>query len=328
MPASSYLALAGASFAGAVVLTWVMLRVVRVMDVPNERSSHARPVPKSGGIAIVATFVAGSLVLYYADAARIEARHFCSLLVAGVALAAVSFVDDVLQHIFLAKIGVQVLCVCGLLVSGVVLDELGYVLTFLWILGLTNAYNFMDGLDGLAGGVGVIAAGFLCAIALSRQSEFVALSSTLLLAGTAGFLVFNLPPAKIFMGDVGAAFLGFAFAAIAVIGAADVPFYVVPLLLFHFIFDTLLTFFRRLARGERVHEAHRSHLYQLLNRTGWSHGAVSGLHCAMTLAQGVGALVLLELPGAQRPLVFAPFLLAEAAYAAWVLKRARRAGIL
>jgi UDP-GlcNAc:undecaprenyl-phosphate GlcNAc-1-phosphate transferase len=231
-------------------------------------------------------------------------------------------------------------CVGVVLTSGVVLTRLaipywgeielgwaGYVLTFLWILGLTNAYNFMDGLDGLAAGVAVIAAAFLCAIAFQQKSVFVYISSYVLLAGAAGFLLFNFPPAKIFMGDIGSAFLGFTFATLAVIGSSldlgRLSFYIVPMLLFHFIFDTFFTFVRRLMRGEQIHLAHRTHLYQLLNRTGYSHRAVSLFHYAVTAAQGVAAFVSIDLAAERRLLVFIPFLVFEIAYARWVLGRAR-----
>jgi UDP-GlcNAc:undecaprenyl-phosphate GlcNAc-1-phosphate transferase len=212
------------------------------------------------------------------------------------------------------------------------LGWMGYVLTFLWILGLTNAYNFMDGLDGLAAGVAVIAAGFLCAIALAQLSVFVYMSAYVLLAGAAGFLVFNFPPAKIFMGDVGSAFLGFTFATLAVIGASldlgHLSFYIVPLLLFHFIFDTAFTFVRRLLRGEKVHLAHRTHLYQLLNGLGYSHRAVSLFHYGLTLVQGAAAFASIWLQAERRLLVFIPFLIFEIAYARWVLGRAKAAGLL
>ncbi|MGB5080844.1 MAG: hypothetical protein WBO23_08885 [Burkholderiales bacterium] len=342
----THLAFAGAIFLGSAGLTYIMARIVRVMDLPNTRSSHSRPVPKSGGIAIVATFVVGSLILYfYADIARIDDRYFWGYVISAVLLAVVSFVDDILQKTFLAKILTQVFCVIAVLASGVVIKRLavpywgevplgtiGYALTFLWILGLTNAYNFMDGLDGLAAGVAVIAAAFLCAIAFQQKSVFVYVSSYVLLAGAAGFLVFNLPPARIFMGDVGSAFLGFTFATLAVIGASldlgHLSFYIVPLLLFHFIFDTVFTFFRRLLRGEKVHIAHRTHLYQLLNRVGYSHRAVSLFYCALTAAQGVAAFVSLGVPADRRLLLFIPFLIFDVAYAHWVLRRAKTAGLI
>ena len=342
----THLAFAGTIFACSAAMTFVMARYVRVMDVPNERSSHTRPVPKSGGIAIVATFVIGSLIIYFvADVARIDERYFWGYLIAAVLLATVSFIDDVGQKAWAAKIFTQILCTSVALVSGVSLTRLafpiwhevplgwaGYVLTFLWIIGLTNTYNFMDGLDGLAGGVAVIAAGFLGAIALEQKSVFVYLSSYVLLAGAAGFLLFNFPPAKIFMGDVGSAFLGFTFAMLAVIGASldlgHLSFYIVPMLLFHFIFDTVFTFFRRLLRGDPVHLAHRTHLYQLLNRIGYSHKAVSLFHYAMTFVQGIAAFVSIKLPPDQRLYLFLPFLAFEIVYAAWVVRRAKATGLI
>ena len=337
----THLSFAGTIFLCSVAMTYVMVRYVRVMDVPNDRSSHTRPVPKSGGIAIVATFVIGSLIIHFvAETARIDDRYFWGYVIAAVLLATVSFVDDVLQKAFVAKLMTQILCTSVALVSGVVLTRLavppwgevqlgwaGYVLTFLWILGLTNTYNFMDGLDGLAGGVAVIAAAFLGAIALEQRSVFVYLSAYVLLAGAAGFLLFNFPPAKIFMGDVGSAFLGFTFAMLAVIGASldlgHLSFYIVPMLLFHFIFDTVFTFFRRLLRGEPVHLAHRTHLYQLLNRIGYSHKAVSLFYYAMTVVQGVAAFVSITLHSDQRLYLFVPFLIFDLAYAWWVLARAK-----
>lgn len=338
----THLAFAGAVFLCSAGLTYIMARIVRVMDRPNPRSSHLAPVPKSGGIAIVATFVVGSLIIYfYADHARIDDGYFWGYVISAVVLAIVSFADDVLQKTFLVKIVTQIFCTGAVLASGVVINRLavpywgelplgglGYLLTFLWILGLTNAYNFMDGLDGLAAGVAVIAAAFLCAIALQQKSVFVYLNSYVLLAAAAGFLVFNLPPAKIFMGDVGSAFLGFTFAALAVIGASldlgHLSFYIVPLLLFHFIFDTAFTFFRRLLRGEKVHLAHRTHLYQLLNQLGYSHRAVSVFHYAVAAVQGTAAFASLALPADRRLLIFIPFLLFDAAYARWVLRRAEK----
>jgi UDP-GlcNAc:undecaprenyl-phosphate GlcNAc-1-phosphate transferase len=342
----SHLAFAGTIFVCSALLTYVMARHVRVMDMPNERSSHTRPVPKSGGIAFVTTFLIGSLIIYFvADVARIDDRYFWGYVVTAVLLAIVSFIDDVTQKTFFVKIVTQMVCVAIVLVSGVVLTRLaipywgevelgwvGYILTFLWILGLTNAYNFMDGLDGLAAGVAVIAAAFLCAIAFQQKSVFVYISSYVLLAGSAGFLLFNFPPARIFMGDIGSAFLGFTFATLAVIGSSldlgRLSFYIVPMLLFHFIFDTFFTFGRRLARGEKIHQAHRTHLYQLLNRIGYSHKAVSLFHYALTVAQGVGAYISIDLAAERRLLVFIPFVAFEIVYARWVLSRARAMGLI
>ena len=342
----SHLAFAATIFLCSATLTYVMAHYVRVMDLPNERSSHSRPVPKSGGIAFVSTFVIGSVIIFFvAEIARIDDRYFWGYVISAVLLAVVSFIDDVTQKTFVVKVLTQMLCVAVVLSSGVILRKLaitywgevdlgglGYVLTFLWILGLTNAYNFMDGLDGLAAGVAVIAAAFLCAIAFQQKSVFVYMSSYVLMAGAAGFLVFNFPPARIFMGDIGSAFLGFTFATLAVIGSSldlgRLSFYIVPMLLFHFIFDTFFTFTRRLVRGEPVHLAHRTHLYQLLNRLGYSHRAVSLFHYALSVAQGVAAFISIDLPAESRLLVFIPFLAFEILYARWVLARAANTGLI
>ena len=318
-----------------------MAHFIRVMDVPNSRSSHRQPIPKSGGVAIVAAFVVGSLIIYFfASVARIEDREFWGFLACAVLLAVVSFIDDVTQKSFAAKFLTQMLCAGVVLALGVIVTrlwvplfgevELGwasYLFTFLWIIGLTNAYNFMDGLDGLVGGVAVIAAVFLCAIAFSQRSYFVYATSYALLASVAGFLIFNLPPARVFMGDVGSAFLGFTFATLAVIGASfdvgHLSFYVVPMLLFQFIFDTALTFVRGLLRGGKVYLPHRSHLYQLLNRMGYSHRAVSLFHYAVAVTQGIGAFLLVGLEPQNRVYAFLPFLVFNAAYAGYVLRRAK-----
>jgi UDP-GlcNAc:undecaprenyl-phosphate GlcNAc-1-phosphate transferase len=121
------------------------------------------------------------------------------------------------------------------------LGILGYPLTFLWIIGLTNAYNFMDGLNGMAGGTGVLASIFLCQISFSQGSNFTYIVCYTLIAGTLGFLIFNFPKGKLFMGDVGSTFLGFTFATLAIISSlydnAHTSLLVIPLLLFHFIYD-------------------------------------------------------------------------------------------
>lgn len=340
-----HVAFAAAVFSLSATLTYFMQRFVRVMDVPTERSSHARPVPKSGGLAIVLSFVVGSLVIYFFAAyARVEDRYFWSFFGCGIAVAAVSLVDDITQASFRLKLVTQLLCTLVMLSSGVVLSRLSlpvlgetsvgglaYPLTALWLLGLINAYNFMDGLDGLAAGVAVIAGVFLCVIAWRESSWFVYLTSYVLIAGAGGFLVFNLPPARIFMGDVGSAFLGFTFAGLAVVGAQVDPgrltFYIVPLLFFHFIFDTFLTFMRRLVSGDPVYLGHRTHLYQLLNRTGFSHRAVSMCYWGMTIVQGFAAMVLVKLEADKRAYVFLPFLIVYSLYAWWVLRRARSFGL-
>lgn len=341
-----HFAFVGVVFIASLGLTYLMIRFEPLQDIPNERSSHTKPVPKSGGVGIVAAFSVASVAIYFiAGVARVDDQYFWPFLLCGMTLAFISLVDDVTQRSFLAKIIAQVTCVLIMLGFGVTLTKLwipsfgevalgqwGYILTFLWIIGMTNAFNFMDGLDGLAGGVGFITACFMCGLAWSQGSYFVYIASFALAASIAGFVVFNFPPAKIFMGDVGSAYLGFVFASLAVIGASfdygRLSFYIVPMLLFHFIFDTFLTFLRRGIRGERVYLAHRTHLYQLINRMGFSHRTVSLFHYAIAISQGIGATILVNLPPSQRLGVFVPFVVFQSIYAFLVLQRARRLGLI
>jgi UDP-GlcNAc:undecaprenyl-phosphate GlcNAc-1-phosphate transferase len=194
----------------------------------------------------------------------------------------------------------------------------------LWLVGLTNAFNFMDGLDGLAGGVAVIAGLFLCVVALILGDSPVFILSGLLTASSAGFLVFNFPPARIFMGDVGSQFLGFAFAALGAMlalrdGSGTLAL-VVPVLLFSFLFDTIFTAARRWRNGENLAAAHRTHLYQLLNQSGLSHRLVAAAHYFMAALQGLIALWLVGAPTDQRWLALPALLLSQSAYAGVCLR--------
>lgn len=326
--------------------TYWMAHHVRIMDIPNHRSMHSVATPKSGGIAIVATFLLGSILIYrFASVARIAPNYFFTFLGGGIALAAVSLFDDIKQKSFLAKLGAQALCAVAVCSSGLILvnmnlpgvgaielGRLGYVITLFWIIGLTNAYNFMDGMDGLVGGVGFIAASFLCALALHENSAYVYMTSYVLAAGLAGFLVFNFPPAKIFMGDVGSAFVGYAFAVLALIAASfdqsHLSFYVVPLLLFQILFDTSFTLVRRLLKREKIYEPHRTHLYQLAAALGYSQKRIIIFQYAVAVAQGIGAYFLILLPPDMRPVVFVPFLIFNAYYAYWIILRAKNHRLL
>jgi UDP-GlcNAc:undecaprenyl-phosphate GlcNAc-1-phosphate transferase len=341
-----HLAFALALFALSAGLTWLMVRV-RVLAVPNQRSSHTAPVPNSGGVAVVATFLVGYLVLYVlGDDARIGEPYMFGFLVGCVGIAVVGLFDDLGRlRTFRIKLLIQVLGAVVLVsfdiairrltipaIGSVDLGWVGYPLTVIWLVGLMNIFNFMDGLDGLAGGTAMLAALFFAVATFLEGSYFIYLVSLVLFSSVLGFLVFNYPPARIFMGDVGSQFLGFAFAAIAVIAAerdaSPTSLLVMPLLFFHFIFDTVFTFFRRLRCGERVTQAHRGHLYQALNRLGASHARVSWAHYVASIVQGAAAIALLQLPADARIFVFVPLLALGAIYAAWVMRRVRRAGIV
>lgn len=326
----------------AILITRAMLHRVRIMDLPNQRSSHSQPCPKSGGVAIVATFMVGLMLLAGSGhAAMIGSRYFLGFVASALAIAAISLYDDMQGKSFFIKLWTQSGAALLVMTFGLVIDQLAmpwfgmvvlgwlaYPVTFLWLVGLTNAFNFMDGLDGLAGGVALIAGLSFALITLDQGSSFMPLVSWVLVAGVLGFLLFNLPPARIFMGDVGSAFLGFVFATMAIIAArydqSHTSFLVMPLLLFNFIFDTTFTLASRLLAGQRLTEAHRDHLYQRFNQLGYSHRTVSLVHYGMVISQGIGAYVMVRISGSERLFVFLPFLGLQIVYGVWVMKRSKR----
>ena len=316
-----------------------MARFVRIMDEPNHRSSHVKAVPRAGGVSVVITFYIGICITWLlGEFEGVQASLLIGFLFSTFLIAAISLIDDITDQSALVKLVTQMIAVVIVLSLGITLDEIaipvvgyvdlgvvGYVISFFWILGLTNSFNFMDGLDGLAGGVTAIAGLFFLIITFTEGSSFVYIISYSLLAGALGFLFLNFPPAKIILGDVGAAFLGFVFAVLAIIATrydeSRTSFLVIPLLTFNLIYDTSYTFLRRLAQGKNVLEAHREHLYQLMNRSGFSHMEVVLTQYCMVFMQGLGALWIVNIPGNERMLVFVPFLFFQIAYARQVNKR-------
>jgi UDP-N-acetylmuramyl pentapeptide phosphotransferase/UDP-N-acetylglucosamine-1-phosphate transferase len=157
-------------------------------------------------------------------------------------------------------------------------------LTLLWLTGFPNYFNFMDGINGMAGGTGAVYGGFLAAIAAMEGKPELAILGLLLAGSALGFLFHNFPTARTFMGDTGSLFLGLGVAMLAVMIKGD-P--MVPLILCSvFLYDCTTTIARRLKRGENIFRAHRSHHYQRLVQSGWSHARVSGLYFAMHFVAG------------------------------------------
>ena len=306
----------------------VMARGRFLVDQPNERSSHKTPTPRGGGIGLVAGALLGAAWV-------VSPTPEILGLMAGALIAALAgLLDDRKAQGPLVKFGAQFLAAfvamgAGLTFERVALPGLGTIelgwagslITLLWFVGLTNAYNFMDGLDALAGATGAVGAIFLGFAALLIGQAPVASLAFVLAAACLGFLLVNKPPARVFMGDVGSQFLGFAFAGLGVLAAKAEPtglaFWLVPLALMHFLFDTLFTAARRALAGENVLAAHKTHLYQRLNQAGFSHGRVAAFLAAMAAIQGNALLWLFEAPW---PAMLLPFAL-QLLYARWVLSR-------
>jgi UDP-N-acetylmuramyl pentapeptide phosphotransferase/UDP-N-acetylglucosamine-1-phosphate transferase/uncharacterized SAM-binding protein YcdF (DUF218 family) len=293
-----------------VVRRWALQN--RVVDIPGERSSHDRPTPRGGGMAIVASFFAAMLLasLFY----PFDPRAYWGLLLSAAAIAILGFIDDLhtlsRRHRFAVWImvavvsmafGIQLEAITLPLIGVISLSILSPLVTFVWLIGVTNFYNFMDGIDGLAGGEAVIVAGFLAIISLMYGNTFIFVASLIVLGSALGFLLHNLPPARIFMGDGGSNFLGFVFAALSIIGSqsgtASIPFVIPVVLLGTFLFDATITLLKRIPKGEKWLEPHRDHYYQRLIILGYTHKQVTFLYCLLNILLGGVALLYTQTDG-------------------------------
>jgi Fuc2NAc and GlcNAc transferase len=272
------------------LLTYAVLHWARrrgQLDIPNDRSSHTQPTPRGGGLAIVLISFIGWVLLYAAG--ELDAALLLALLPGGMAIAAVGFVDDrrsVLPivrfavHAVSAAVAVYILQGLGPIQWGGEAVSLGVAGALLAVIGIVwsiNLFNFMDGIDGLAGGQAAFMGGASTALVfLADNPVQVSGASVILAAASLGFLVFNWSPARIFMGDVGSGFVGFVIAVLAVAAVRTDPLalWVWVVLGALFIADATVTLLRRLARREPLHHAHRSHAYQHLSRR-WGHQRVA-----------------------------------------------------
>jgi UDP-GlcNAc:undecaprenyl-phosphate GlcNAc-1-phosphate transferase len=266
-------------------IAW-MLRTPRarlVLDHPNPRSLHSTPVPRTGGVGVVLGILAGAAWLFPAAASAVAI---------AVLLAAVSFLDDRFELPIVIRLAAHLLAAAafvavempGLPIAGVI----AAVFAIVW---MTNLYNFMDGSDGLAGGMALVGFGAYALAAWPQEQSF-ALLSACIAAASAAFLLFNFPPAKIFLGDAGSIPLGFLSAAIGFAGWREGywPLWF-PLVIFSpFIIDASATLAKRLACGERVWQAHHSHYYQRLVRMGWGHRRTAIVEYLVMLAAAASAL--------------------------------------
>lgn len=300
-----------AAFAAALLLLSPAARRY-VLDRPNERSLHDKPVPRTGGIAIAA----GVAVAYALARPGFAASVFLAL-----ALAAISFADD------LYEIPVWLRIIAHLAASAVFLalevpevELVSFVLVVLALAWAANLYNFMDGSDGLAGGMAVIGFGAYAIAARAGGAEPLAVLSASISAASAGFLLLNFHPARLFMGDVGSVPLGFLAGALGVVGwqGGLWPAWFPILVFAPFIGDATLTLVRRLLRGERVWQAHKDHYYQRLVRMNFGHRGTAVVGYVVMLACAAMALF-----GRTQPIIIQIFgflatVAGLAAIAAWV----------
>jgi UDP-N-acetylmuramyl pentapeptide phosphotransferase/UDP-N-acetylglucosamine-1-phosphate transferase len=287
------------AFAVAAAGGWAYLRWAprRALDVPNARSSHTRPTLRGGGVVIVGGFFAG-LGLWLASGGSLSPRAL-GWLAGAVLVASVSFVDDLRPLPIMPRLITHLAGAVLLTFAGVQLGEptaiAALLVAFVYVIVLTNVYNFMDGIDGLATCQAVIGGATLAIAGIVVRNPLVSIGGGLLSASSLGFAIYNMPPARMFMGDVGSTFLGFSFAGLGLlanigVGGGRLPIEFGLVLFAAFLFDSLVTLTRRVVRGERWYAAHRSHYYQRLVACGLSHGQVTGLYAGLGVVAAGAAL--------------------------------------
>jgi FlaA1/EpsC-like NDP-sugar epimerase/UDP-N-acetylmuramyl pentapeptide phosphotransferase/UDP-N-acetylglucosamine-1-phosphate transferase len=281
-----------ASALSAFVVCWIGLRLLMLprarqwfLDHPNHRSLHANPTPRIGGIALVPAALAAMAVW----------SGYIDVVLLSAALMALSLLDDWREVPPVARLLGHVLCAfiaVWVLLPGIpLIFVLALALAVAWV---TNLFNFMDGSDGLAGGMALIGFGVYAIAAMPSHSPLAA-ASLAVSGAAAAFLLYNFPPARVFMGDAGSIPLGFLAAVLGLIGwrAGLWPLWF-PIVVFGpFTVDASVTLARRLVRGERIWEAHRSHYYQRLILSGWSHRRTALSEYALMMISGAVAIAAL-----------------------------------
>jgi Fuc2NAc and GlcNAc transferase len=262
-----------------------------ILAIPNERSSHSEPMPHGAGIVIVII----CLLTYVPISVFVSGTFSWGYFLGAVLIALISFLDDVKPIPFPWRLLIHTIAAILLIIDvdtwhgitmlgGVQLGNFGYILTFIWIVWMVNCYNFMDGIDGLAGLQAVIAGIGWLILGYILEMPALFLFSGVIGFASLGFLVHNWNPARIFMGDVGSAFLGFTFAALPLLArtiavkSPDLLPIAAVLFVWFFLFDSVITLVRRALRGERIWLAHREHLFQRLVSSGFTHRSVTVIY--------------------------------------------------
>ncbi len=340
------------AFVLAVAMAWYatpavvyLIRRYGLLDQPDERKTHRRPLPRGGGLAVVATFVLiGGILAIFAPAIPgmpatrgVDSGQLAGLFGGAILAAVLGVVDDALdlraRWQFLGQIAVALVAVVTGITVGHVTNPLGgldltfpawfgVAFTVLWIVGMINSLNFIDGLDGLSSGIALIAAGTLGVLSLSTQvgQPFVAVLCFTLAGALLGFLRWNFHPAKVFQGTAGVMVLGYTLATLSILGSAKII--VAMLVLAVPIVDSFWVIVRRLMSGRSPFSPDRGHIHHRLLDVGLSHRTTVLLIYLMCATLGLMSLVV---SGATGLLAFAAILVGFGALV-FVLGR-RAAGV-
>ncbi len=334
-----------ATFVAAYVSALIAVRARVLLDRPNSRSSHDRATPRSGGVAIYAAWAAGMAIvaalLRDPDALQMTVKL---VLIAGFVLF-LGLADDVFAPKAFVKLAGQVaaaaafVAIFGALerapvpfVGEVALGAYAAPLTVFCIVGFMNAFNFMDGVNGIAASCGAFVLAGLAVASAYAGSTYWAVAALLCATALVAFLPVNFPKGRLFMGDNGSQTVGFLLAAIAVAaakepGAATSALFA-PVAILAFLFDVAFTLGHRIARRQNIAAAHREHLYQILLRLGLTHTRVTAVYLALTALSTTGAVLMLRLAPREQWYAPAALVLLMAAPAAMLYARARRLGVI
>lgn len=320
MPADAALPMVSAAASlclGGLLVRLLMSRPLRslALDTPNARSLHQVPVPRTGGLGLL-----GAAFLAWAVLAP---GYALPALLLALALAAVSFLDDMVALSAAMRLAVHFAAALAVVAAYPATPPAVAPLVVLTLVWMANLYNFMDGSDGLAGGMTLIGFSAYALAAHLAGAEALATVSAALAGAAAGFLIWNFPKAQIFMGDSGSVPLGFLAGALGYLGWREGvwPFHFPALVFLPFIADATVTLVRRALKRERLSEAHKTHYYQRLNRMGLGHRATALWGYALMLAAAASALTSLRLPTAAAAVVVVLWLAAIG----WLMLRIDRA---
>lgn len=316
------------------LVKWLACKLGAV-DVPkDERRMHRRPIPRMGGLAIFLGFIVAVLLFLDID------REVRGILIGATVIMVLGILDDALTLRALPKFAVQIAaaiiavghgCRIEHVMGATLAPWLSWVLSVFWIVCITNAINFIDGLDGLAAGVSTISAGSMLVIALILVPEGNSASSAILLAACVGacvgFMPYNFNPAKIFMGDTGSTFLGFILSSVSIYGLfktyAVISFAIPFLVLGLPIFDITFAVIRRVSRGQSPMHADRGHVHHRLIDMGFSQKQAVAICYLLAAVLGFAAVVLTD-SGELQALIFLSAVLIVAAIAIFVIYELHR----
>ena len=301
-----------AAFVASAILVDVMILLAtrwHILDLPSRRSAHSLPTARAGGVPMVLVGSLACLAICYRWP-ETTVPVILGVLLPSVAIALVGFVDDIRPLRATLRLGVQIgvaLVMVAVLgpIGSVRLPGLGDIdfgqaawpLSIVWVVGMINAWNFMDGSDGMAATGAVVVAVFFASAGFLVSSPVLLLGASFVGAAAAGFLVFNWPPARVFMGDVGSAWLGAMLAGLALVpGAERGPevFGALLMAMWPYVFDPLLTVVRRVVTGNNPLVPHREFLFHRLVRAGWSHLSVASLYAALAAVGGLAGRLMLD----------------------------------